>query len=267
MKIKRILLTGDDGYKAIGIRVLVHYLKDHFDLTIAATRGQMSAVGGHVSLKDGCDWGKDTVDGVPALWIDGYPCDAVELAQGIYPAPFDLVISGINLGMNIGEEIISSGTYSAAIRALAIKTAKRAMVMSWLCPSSFWTKKHNGDEDIGEYLKHPGKAAYGIFHKSIEHDMWGAEILNINFPAIPSGRVRFTRGVPDLKLFFNYPADIDHEKHHFSYLTKPFREDTKGRLEWDTGALLSGYISVSPHRIANLDTDVYEKMKDVELSV
>ena len=46
MKVKKILLSGDDGYEAVGIRVLVELLKDSYELKIAATKGQRSAIGG-----------------------------------------------------------------------------------------------------------------------------------------------------------------------------------------------------------------------------
>jgi 5'/3'-nucleotidase SurE len=267
MKIKRILLTGDDGYNAIGMRVLIRLLKDKYKLFVAATSGQMSGVGGHVSLKNGGNWGETEIEGVPVFWVDGYPCDAIECIPGNFDKKFDLVISGINLGMNVGGTIISSGTYSAAVRALILQVAPRAIVMSWCCPPSFWTIKHNGEEDLSEYLKYPGSSAFNIVELAVGNNFWGAPLLNVNFPTKPNGKVRFTQGLDDVRKFFRYPMPLNRKTHKFKYPTKPFSEETKGKLVWDTGAMLAGYISISPNRVSYLDTALYEKLKDKEITL
>ncbi len=262
MNIKRILITGDDGYNSIGTRLLVHYLKDSYDLVVAATRDQMSGVGGHLSLKNGGEWGETTVDGVPALWVSGYPCDAMECAVGYFKKPFDLVISGINWGMNIGGAIISSGTYSAAIRALNLGLAPRGIVMSWMLPPSFWHKRHNGDEVLEKYLEYPGRTAFDVFLLAIRNGLWGAQLLNVNFPSEPSKTIRFTKGVPNLSLFFHYPTPMDKKTHRFAYPMDDPKTRTKNHPEYDTGAILSGNISISPHNIHLLNEGVYKKLKN-----
>jgi 5'/3'-nucleotidase SurE len=263
MSVKRILITGDDGYNSIGTRILIHLLKDKYDLFVAATRNQMSGVGGHVSLKHGGKWGKTELEGVPVFWVDGYPCDVMECIPGNFDGPYDLVLSGINQGMNIGGTIFSSGTYAAANRAVNLKIAPRAMVLSWNCPPSFWTKKHTGNEDLTKYLKYPGTAAFRVIDKAVAENFWGAELLNVNFPTEPSYRVRFTQELPDVRKFYRYPTSLNHKTHEFKYPPDPLSQETKGRLKWDTGAMLAGYISISPQRISNTDVLIYEKMKDV----
>ena len=53
MNIKRILLTGDDGYNSLGTRLLIYFLKDRYELAIAGTKHQQSGVGGHVNVLKG----------------------------------------------------------------------------------------------------------------------------------------------------------------------------------------------------------------------
>ena len=53
MKVKRILVTGDDGYNSLGVRVLAHFLKDKYDLEIVATKTQYRGVGGMFNLRFG----------------------------------------------------------------------------------------------------------------------------------------------------------------------------------------------------------------------
>ena len=95
-QIKTILLTGDDGYNALGIRVLAHLLKDNYEVSIIATKTQQSAMGGKLTLSGSFKWGKEKVDGIDAVWVDGTPIDVTEFSQGYFKHKFDLVISGIN---------------------------------------------------------------------------------------------------------------------------------------------------------------------------
>jgi 5'-nucleotidase len=266
MKVNRILLTGDDGYNAVGIRLLIAELKDKYQISLAATRDQMSGVGGHISMH-GAHWGETRVDGVDVLWVDGYPTDAMECAVGYYKKPFDLVISGINQGMNIGGALFSSGTYAAANRAVNLKLAPKSLALSWNCPPAFWTSKHTGDEDLGLYREYPGKTAGKVIQLSISNDFWGADILNINFPTEKSNNIRFTQGLPDLTKFFNYPTEMDRKSKTFNYSRKPLQTVTRDHLEWDTGAMLSGFISITPNRSHNLDSEVYNIMKDEVISL
>jgi 5'-nucleotidase len=265
--IKRILITGDDGYTSPGTRLLAHFLKEHFDCMVVATKSQMSAVGGALHIKEGGTYGSDTVEGVPALWVDGYPCDALEYMVGRGYGPFDLVVSGINWGMNIGNAIVSSGTYSAAIRSIHIGLAPKAIAISWFTPPSAWTKLHNHDDSIEEFLTYPGKTAVDIIQLSIQNNFWGADLLNINLPESPANTIRFTKGLEDLKQFFNYPLPADETTHTFSYPKDHPKTNTINQLEIDTGALLSGYISISPHKKSNLDETLFQKLKDTPITL
>jgi len=265
--IHRILITGDDGYTSTGTRLLARLLKPHFECMIVATKGQMSAVGGALHIKDGCSFGEDTVEGVPAIWIDGYPCDALEYLVGRGYGPFDLVVSGINWGMNIGNAIVSSGTYSAAIRSIHLGLAPKAIAISWFTPPSAWTKLHNHDDSLDTFLTYPGKAALEVIQVSIQNNFWGADLLNINLPESTTKTIRFTKGLDDLKEFFNYPLPADKKTHSFSYPKDHPKTNTKNQLETDTGALLSGYISISPHKKSNLDETLFHKLKDTPITL
>ncbi len=261
MNVKRILLTGDDGYNAIGIRLLVHILKHKYDLSIAATRDQMSGVGGHLSLQHGGRWGETEVDGVPAVWYEGYPCDAMECSVAYYKKEFDVVISGINLGINVGGAIVSSGTYTAAIRAVNLHLASKALALSWHSPASLWHTSHNGKEELEKYKVYPGQTAGEVLDLAIANAWWGADILNVNFPAKPSRTIRFTKGLPDLRNFFTYPIPRDYKTKTYRYPNDGIRTKPTKQLMYDTESLLAGYISVTPYKADNLDESVYTRLK------
>lgn len=63
-----ILLTGDDGFSSIATRLLVHFLKDDYQLFIGGTSTQQSAMGGRLTLKGG-PWVERVLDGVPGVMV------------------------------------------------------------------------------------------------------------------------------------------------------------------------------------------------------
>jgi 5'-nucleotidase len=257
---KRILLTGDDGYNSVGTRLLIRALKDTYDLQIAATLHQQSGVGGKLSLKSGGTWGEDTVDGVPALWVDGTPCDVMECAQGYFDKPFDLLISGINLGPNASTAVISSGTYSAAVRGLGATVAPRAVAISWDLPSEFWLQMHDGQTDITPFFDYPGDILKPLFDTILENELWGVQLLNINLPHTPTKEIRFTKILKDITQYFRYPIHMDHEKHQYSYQGEPFDVKEKN-LRYDVAAIEQGFISISPCAFEMTHFTTFERLQ------
>jgi 5'-nucleotidase len=240
---KRILLTGDDGYNSIGTKILVHLLKDKYELKIAATTKQRSGVGGHISLKHGGKFGIDQVDGVEALWVDKYPVDAIECARSYFKEPFDLIISGINWGENVGVAFATSGTISAALRGLGIGLSNKAITISWKVDSALWTKT-NSHLGIEPYLDYPGKRAAELIEKIIENDFFGYDGFNINLPSNKSDKIKVTSQLKNISEFYKYPLDLDFENGTFQY---PFGETGNDISEnSDIGAISKGFISITP---------------------
>jgi len=267
MKVKRILLTGDDGYHSLGIRLLIHYLKNKYTVAVAATKSQQSGVGGHLSVyKKFGTWGKTKVDGVETFWVDGYPADAVEFAQAYFPEGFDLVISGLNLGVNIGGSVISSGTFSAGFRALAIGLAPKAIVTSWHTKPQYWNKNHSPKEDISPYLEYPGRTMARLIDLAIKKNLWGADILNVNFPAKTSKTIKFTVPLPDLSEYYSYPLTVDTKHHRYTYPRIYSRRMNKD-WRYDSGAVLRGYISVTPCQATPIDAGAYRQLKDKTITL
>lgn len=260
MTIRTILLTGDDGYKAIGTRMLVAALKDDYQLTIASTLTQQSGVGGYISVKEGGGWGEDEVDGVKALWVDGHPVDAMECAQAYFPKPFDLVLSGINLGANISSSFITSGTMAAAARAISLGITTRSVAMSWEVQPELWHRDHDGAEDMNLYADYPARTAKAILELAIKHEFWGAPFLNINFPTKPSNIARMTQFLPDTKGYYRYPLILDRDSMRFTY-PNAFADRIDDNPQYDTGALKSGLIAITPCQRDILHRSVYNKYK------
>lgn len=258
MKIKRILLTGDDGYNSIGTRLLIHFLKDKYQLCIAATKVQQSGVGGKLNIKTGGKWGEVKVDGIQAIYVTGTPGDAMEVAKKVYRQPFDLVISGINLGPNLVGEL-ASGTMTAAVRAIKLKVAPLALALSWNAPASFWYHDHQGDEDIASYHVYPGQAAFQLINLAIKNNFWDNLILNVNFPDQPTEKVKFTRFAYYFGDFYSQ-VKLDQATKRYSYPVS-FQPALSGFINTDAEALKSGYISVTPCQPDLLNFATFQQLK------
>lgn len=110
---KLILVTNDDGIRSAGIRKLAAALKKVGDVYVVAPDRERSAASHSLTLHRPL-----RVEKVgPRQWtVDGTPTDCVTLAvQGVLPRRPDIVVSGINRGGNLGEDVLYSGTVSAAM--------------------------------------------------------------------------------------------------------------------------------------------------------
>lgn len=119
-----ILLTNDDGYNAPGIQTLYRVLRSqtNHDISIVAPEGQRSATGHSITLFQPLFLTQYNLGGQQKGYaISGTPSDCVKLAiQGGLVATPDLIISGINLGPNLGTDVFYSGTVSAAMEGVLL---------------------------------------------------------------------------------------------------------------------------------------------------
>jgi len=266
MAIKKILLTGDDGFNSIGTRILIHFLKDKYDLTVAGTKSQQSAVGGKISYKEGFKWEESEVDGVKAYVADGTPADSMELVVTLLHEKYDLILSGINFGANVGT-LHSSGTLGAVFRGLGVALAPKGIALSWELHQSHWLSKHDGNENIDKFLEYPGIVAGKVVEMCIEKDLWGAQMLNINFPGKQSNKVKFVRNVSDMTKIYDYSSYLpDRSTGSFDYRGDRIEDKAMGN-DFDGKALSEGYTTIMPLNPGLLDDEIYKKFKDLNFEV
>lgn len=114
----RILLSNDDGIYAPGIRALAeHFFKKH-EIIITAPDSERSGAGHSFTYKSPLRARRAILPGLEQLEayaVSGTPADCVKLAYGNLAGKVDLVISGINLGSNLGTDCFYSGTVAAAM--------------------------------------------------------------------------------------------------------------------------------------------------------
>lgn len=117
----RILLTNDDGIDSVGLHVLARSMRDFGDVVIAAPdseySGASAAIGALNLMHPRVE--RRSVEGIDESWaVTGPPALCVMFSRlGVFGEPFDLVVSGINPGANVGRSVYHSGTVGAAVTA------------------------------------------------------------------------------------------------------------------------------------------------------
>lgn len=115
----KILVTNDDGIKAEGLWALALELRKMAEVTVVAPDGERSAIGTAVTLFAPLHVAKSDAPlaGVTAYAVDGSPSDCVILALGkLIGDKVDMVVSGVNPNLNLGEDVYISGTVGAAMQ-------------------------------------------------------------------------------------------------------------------------------------------------------
>ena len=114
-----ILVTNDDGYDAPGIQALAEAMRALGDVKICAPKANQSASGHKITLFQNIEVSRGAVgQGIPALAVGGSPADCIALSLlGLVDASPDIVVSGINRGENMGQDLTYSGTVTAALEA------------------------------------------------------------------------------------------------------------------------------------------------------
>ena len=120
----RVLLTNDDGITATGLNAMRRALLEvpDVDLEVIAPDSNRSATGRAVTLHDPI-WVEEVEfgDGTTGFATDGTPVDCVRFAAlGLIEAPPELIVSGINHGANLGDDITYSGTVAAALEGIML---------------------------------------------------------------------------------------------------------------------------------------------------
>lgn len=234
LKDARILVCNDDGINAKGIRILEKIAKSFSkDVWIVAPEAEQSASGHSLTLSVPLRIRKITAR---KFAINGTPSDSVLAAVRhiIVDKKPDLVLSGINAGGNLGDDITYSGTVAAAIEAALLGIP--AIALSQLC---VYGKKVCWD--ASEY--HAPKII-----EQLTLNEWPTNIpLNINFPDLPAqiiGRTEITcQG--KRKIGGSVKTGVDPRGHDYIWVG-PDREEDPCIPGSDLKAVNEGHISITP---------------------
>ncbi|MDN4185669.1 MAG: 5'/3'-nucleotidase SurE [Dehalococcoides mccartyi] len=115
----KILVSNDDGIYSSGLWALVKRLKEVGEVVVVAPDREQSATGTQVTLRQPLRVQKThpLIPGIEAYSVEGSPCDCVIMGLAkLITEPVDLVVSGINHGLNLGDDVLISGTVGAALQ-------------------------------------------------------------------------------------------------------------------------------------------------------
>jgi 5'-nucleotidase len=239
----RILLTNDDGIYAKGIEVLHKHLSEDHDVVVVAPETEQSAVGHAITLTDPLRVKSIDRNGTFFGYaVKGTPADCVKLAVNeLMKPPPDLVVSGINLGANVGINVIYSGTVSAATEGTILGVPAIAVSINTFRDPDF---------------QPAARFARLLVRQVKEHGLPPYTSLNVNVPAISESKIRgvlVTRqGVTRFVEKFDRRMDPRENVYYWQCGSNPPLEEDG---DTDASALAKDCISITPiqHDLTNYD--------------
>ncbi len=245
----RVLVTNDDGIQAPGLRCLVAHLCEDSDLLVVAPERQQSAVGHSITLHKPLRMDLTPLAGLPvrAFQSNGTPADCVVLGALSHTGPVDLVVSGINAGANLGEEVFYSGTVSAALEAAIQGIPAFAISLA---------DKENGSFEPAARL------ARRLVGFVLELGLPRGTLLNVNVPGLP-----LERQAPPVVTRLGrrcYANQIEERKDpwgrsYFWFSGEP--EEVDSGPGTDIGAVAEGRTSITPMHTDLSDYSLVEKLR------
>ena len=225
---RRILVTNDDGYRSEGIHALARALRELGAVTIVAPMQEASAIGHALTLRHPLRL--EAIDAA-TFAVDGTPTDCVNVAVAhVFKGLPDLVVSGINKGWNLGDDITYSGTVAGALEGALLGIPAVAVSL----------RQTRGDYDF----TYAALAAATMAEAMLRQPLPGRTFLNLN---VPKGRPKGYRVTVQAKR--NHVTSVG-ERHDPK--GRPYYWIEEGQNEWephdrsDYQAVRDGFVSVTP---------------------
>ncbi|MCQ2435545.1 MAG: 5'/3'-nucleotidase SurE [Clostridia bacterium] len=237
----KILITNDDGIQAPGLYVLANWAKKYGEVTVIAPKSEQSAKSQSINIHTPFEIVPvQFANGIEAYSVDSTPADCVRFAAISLNRDYDLVLSGINRGLNIGLDILYSATVGAIYEA--------SITYPHVCAVS--TESRSLD-----FASTRLDEVYDYFVKNKLFDYWGT--YNVNIPSQD-------RGIHITHQGGRYYNDkfVDLGNGMFCQHGYSVHED-HGDYTVDTDAALNGYISISPLTVDRTRYDVYNKLNEL----
>jgi len=238
----RILVTNDDGVQAAQLGALVKWCRRFGEVSVFVPKFEQSGKSHGFEIRKPFEVKQVEPEPGLTVWtVDSTPADCVRIAVLGMKMAFDLVISGVNKGFNIGADMLYSGTVGAASEAVNLGIPAIALSTE----PEYYDRAVEHLDRVFEFLAE---------HKLLELN----SIYNINIPADPKG-IRIThQGGPYYSDKFPYIGDDLYRPTGY-----PIWEDSADDT-LDTDATLHGYISITPLTIDKTNYTVYEKLRGLQ---
>jgi 5'/3'-nucleotidase len=242
----KVLLTNDDGIQALGLHAIRRALLEvpGVDLAVIAPDSNRSATARSITTRKPL-WVEEIEfgDGTSGFATDGTPVDCVRFAAlGLVEFEPELIVSGVNHGANLGDDITYSGTVAAALEGIVLGIP--ALALSQQSPRRELDFRAG---DAWERTHFDTAAAFGA--RLVEHfeelSLEAGTLLNVNFPAVePKGARACRLG----KRIYRDRLELDQEEEDGRRRYRIYGDDPSYHREdgTDFAAVADGFIAVTP---------------------
>jgi len=238
----RILISNDDGYQAEGIKKLTQALSEIAEVIVVAPNENKSAASSSLTLGKPL---KPIQIEHNIYAIDATPSDCVHLALcGFIKESIDLVVTGINFGANLGDDVIYSGTVAGAIEGRFIGLPSIAISLASFECEYFETAAAIAKQLVAQIDKAP------LSHNTI---------INVNVPDVPLSNIK---GIKSTRLGNRHKSDPsiqDKNNPSLFWIGENGKEADNGEGT-DFHAIANNFVSVTPLQI---DLTKYSEVKQV----
>lgn len=236
----RILITNDDGIASPILPVLAKRAQELGEVTVIAPKVEQSGKSHAIDFTRPIEIKRvDIGEGIRAYSMDSTPADCVRFAVCGLKEHFDLVISGVNRGFNLGKDIVYSGTIGAIFEAARLGINGVALSTD---PRTFRAAEAKLDTVLEFFTK---------------HDLFGRNtIYNVNIPLEDKG-IRVTRqgGIYFTDDFILREGDI------YVQVGEMAKNDSTD-LTLDTVAVINNYISITPLTCEKTNLPLFEELNE-----
>ena len=245
----KILVSNDDGYRAEGIQQLANALRPLGAITIVAPDRNRSGASNSLSLESPLRvFKEDGPDNEVHYSVNGTPTDCVHLAiTGLLEDEPDMVVSGINHGANLGDDVLYSGTVAAAMEGRYLGLP--AIAISLVSVSN-------------KNMPTAAKVAYELVKKLSTHKLAGDTILNVNIPDLPIEEIK---GMQVTRLGNRHRSEevipTTDPKGNTLFWIGPVGKEGDAGEGTDFHAIRNGYVSITP---IHTDLTQHEYIKDLK---
>ena len=251
-----ILITNDDGINSPALIKLAQEVKPYGNVTVVAPDRDSSGKGASITLRDVLRFNKvELVNDINCYAVEGTPADSVIMARKeIAQKPFDLILSGINYGANMGADVFVSGTVGAAIHGYLGGTLSVALSIASLDAVR---------TDISDSIRYSGLICKYISENKIKTP----EVINVNFPTSDDSNIKVARNTfIGPKVEDEVLIKESRPRGDYYFLRLDLKDSHDFPKESDMEAIQNDYISVS-----KLDTNMnpggYDTKSDLSLNL
>lgn len=225
----RLLISNDDGIYSPGLALLADVARGFGDVIVVAPDVERSSASHSISTTRPLSYRRTrNIDGVEAFRVNGTPADCVALGMH-HRQDVDVVLSGVNLGTNLGNGLWHSGTLAAAHQAALL--GARGIALS--------TPAIGENPDLRELAPHIQRVLELLLPRG------DLRLVNVNLPARPRG-MHWVRQAVEQYDGEVVPAHDPYDRPVFWLAVTQLREHAPGTDLW---AFERGYITISPLRL------------------